>query len=399
MALNKTEYILKSISKIKNKKWEFFIITRIIHALPDDVEFITQQLVRLSDGNRALTDLYFPQFNVHLEIDEPHHENQKVEDLKREQDIIKRTDHSVVRIQIASNKADKVERTLEDIKSDTDSFTQMILDLREQQLSQSNFVPWDFEHRYTSMPVIKLGRVAIKDNVVFQKQIEALRCFGFKGNGYQRGAWQIPDGSKDWVWFPRLYKHGIWNNQLIDDGMRIIEEALPNKDEALKSIKKQKARQSSGGSNKFIVFAKAPNSLGFNLYRYVGTFSMNLDESTDTKIIFDRVSDEEKVRPIDRGSNVCPVCKQGIPFSSRYPNYVCDRCSVNPVDEEGRSLTFWNQSVSGGFEARYSDTNEIRDSHICYINNIKCWAGEAHMGGIVIQPFASISTEEKIHEP
>ncbi|WP_339366644.1 AbaSI family restriction endonuclease [Vibrio sp. V12_P9A6T4] len=270
-----------------------FTITRIIHALPDDVEFITQQLVRLPDGNRALTDLFFPQFNIHLEIDEPHHKNQKVKDLKREQDIIKRTEHSVERIQIAS---DKVERTLESIKSDTDSFIEKILALRCNKLSQGSFVPWDFEHGYSSIPVINLGKVAINDNVVFQKQIEALRCFGFKGNGYQRGAWQIPDSSKDLVWFPRLYEHGIWHNELTSDGMKIIERALDNNEEAIESIKKQKERQISGKCNKSIVFARAKNSLGFNLYRYVGTFLMNLEESTDSEIIFDRVSEEEKVR-------------------------------------------------------------------------------------------------------
>ncbi|MCV5754273.1 hypothetical protein OFN51_36305, partial [Escherichia coli] len=85
-------------------------------------------------------------------------------------------------------------------KSDTDDFIQMILSLRGKQLKKGCFVPWDFEHRYSSLPVINAGRVAIEDNVVFQKQIEALRCFGFKGNGYQRGAWKIPDGSNDWVW-------------------------------------------------------------------------------------------------------------------------------------------------------------------------------------------------------
>ncbi|HCG6670454.1 TPA: hypothetical protein NJ211_004651 [Vibrio parahaemolyticus] len=390
MSLNKTEYILKSISKIKNKRWEFFVITRIIHALPDDVEFITQQLVRLPDETRALTDLYFPQFDIHLEIDEPHHENQKVEDLKRERDIIKRTEHSVVRIQIASDKTGKVERRLEDIKSDTDSFIKMIISLRDEQLKQGCFVPWDFEHRYSFLPVINAGRVAIEDNVVFQKQIDALRCFGFKGNGYQKGAWKVPDGSNDWVWFPRLYEHGIWRNELTPDGMQIIESALDGKQEALESIKKQKENQIAGKNNKSIVFAKVKDSLGFNLYRYVGTFLMNLDKSTDTKIIFDRVSEEEKVRFVP---NTCPICKEKVEVSSRYPNYVCKRCSVNPVDEKGHSLSFWNQSVSGGFEARYSDTNEIRDSHICYINGVKCWADEAHMGGIVIQPFSNAPTE------
>ena len=63
-------------------------------------------------------------------------------------------------------------------------------------------------------------------------------------------------------------------------------------------------------------------------------------------------------------------------------------CFVKAVDENGRSLSFSNVSFSGGFAARYADTREERDSHICYIDGVKCWADEAHMGGIVIQPYA-----------
>lgn len=294
MQLTKTEYILRSISKIRNKKWEFFIVTRIIHALPDDIEFITQQLVRFPDGTRALTDLYFPQFNIHVEIDERFHEGQRDADSKRELDIIQVTEHSITRIKIAdSNKQD---RPLNEICSDVDSIVNKILALKNEQISTNEFCPWDFERRYSAKPVIESGIVSIKGNIVFQKQIEALRCFGFKGKGYQRGAWQIPDGSKDMVWFPRLYEHGLWHNELTADGKKIIERALNNNEEALVSIQKQKEREVADGSRKTIVFAKARDSLGFNLYRYVGTFRMNLDESTETEIIFDRVSEEEKVR-------------------------------------------------------------------------------------------------------
>jgi len=60
------------------------------------------------------------------------------------------------------------------------------------------------------------------------------------------------------------------------------------------------------------------------------------------------------------------------------------------VDEDGRALGFGNESFSGGFVAWYKDTNETRDSHICYINGIRCWADEAHMGGIAIHIYDDI---------
>lgn len=94
--------------------------------------------------------------------------------------------------------------------------------------------------------------------------------------------------------------------------------------------------------------------------------------------------------------NYCPICNQELPFSSRYPNYLCKRCSSYPVDEDGRTLKFWNESISGGFDARYIDTNELRDSHICYVNGRKCWAEEARMGGIVIQLLDEKLAAEKL---
>lgn len=82
----------------------------------------------------------------------------------------------------------------------------------------------------------------------------------------------------------------------------------------------------------------------------------------------------------------CPICSSSVPFSERYPRYVCNKCYLKATDELGRPLRFANVSFSGGFAALYADTHEERDSHVCYIDGIKCWADEAHMGGIVIQP-------------
>lgn len=84
----------------------------------------------------------------------------------------------------------------------------------------------------------------------------------------------------------------------------------------------------------------------------------------------------------------CPICSASVAHSERYPQYVCDDCFVKATDEDGRSLSFSNVSLSGGFAAIYRDTHEESDSHICYIDEIKCWADEAYFGGIVIQPLA-----------
>ena len=83
---------------------------------------------------------------------------------------------------------------------------------------------------------------------------------------------------------------------------------------------------------------------------------------------------------------ICPICQKEVEPYSRYPHYICPSCAENPVDENGKALEFFNESISGGFIARDKGTNEIRQSHICFIQGVECWADEARFGGIVIQP-------------
>ncbi len=83
----------------------------------------------------------------------------------------------------------------------------------------------------------------------------------------------------------------------------------------------------------------------------------------------------------------CPICSASVEPNVRYRDYICLECCSKAVDETGRKLGFGNESFSGGFVAWYADTNETRDSHICYIEHIECWADEAHMGGIVIRVY------------
>lgn len=290
--LTKSEYILRSLQKIRNKKWEYFIVSRIIHALDDDdIEFVTQQYVRKQDGSYALTDLYFPQFNLHLEIDEPHHENElaRQKDSLRTRDLVLVTGHTVARLK--TQKEDGTLKTLSEVRRDVDDFVKK---LKLQKTSQSGFVPWDLETRYSPEPVIQRGIVRISDNVVFRTQIDAMRCFGFRGNGWQKGAWTIPDGSNDYLWFPRLYEHSIWRNEISEDGTEIRERAINS--EGRLSIEKQRQVIDEHPNRRAIVFAKAQDALGFNLLRYVGTFQPRQSEADPDVITFDRIATSEKVR-------------------------------------------------------------------------------------------------------
>jgi len=90
----------------------------------------------------------------------------------------------------------------------------------------------------------------------------------------------------------------------------------------------------------------------------------------------------------------CPICHAELSPNPRYPNYVCRDCAGKAVSADGRRLEFYNVSLSGGFQAVYSDTKEVHNSHECFIEGVKCRADEARFGGIVIE--RCIALEERI---
>ena len=79
----------------------------------------------------------------------------------------------------------------------------------------------------------------------------------------------------------------------------------------------------------------------------------------------------------------CPICLADVTPSARYPKRVCSGCWSRAVDETGRALGF-GYSKDVGYCVLYADTNEPRDTGICFIDGIRCWAGEDYWGGSVV---------------
>ena len=68
--ISNDDYLLRNISKIKHKKWELYIITRILHSLNDpDIEYTCQQFVKTKSGRRYLADICFPTLKLYYEIE------------------------------------------------------------------------------------------------------------------------------------------------------------------------------------------------------------------------------------------------------------------------------------------------------------------------------------------
>ena len=71
---SKAGYITNSLSKIRHKRWELYVISRVVHLLDDlEIEFVCQQAIILENGTHKFADMFFPQFNIYLEVNEKHH--------------------------------------------------------------------------------------------------------------------------------------------------------------------------------------------------------------------------------------------------------------------------------------------------------------------------------------
>lgn len=89
--MSKTDYILRSLSKITKKRWEHYVINRIFHKLDDpEIEFVCQQCIRKANSPDKiyLADLFFPQLALYLEIDEEHHDSDEAKKRMQRGDLI-----------------------------------------------------------------------------------------------------------------------------------------------------------------------------------------------------------------------------------------------------------------------------------------------------------------------
>lgn len=86
-------------------------------------------------------------------------------------------------------------------------------------------------------------------------------------------------------------------------------------------------------------------------------------------------------------SKLCPICNELMAISDRYPNSICKKHYGECLDKNGNTVTYENTCIGGGFASYHTIGHTIvkGDDGICFVRDRKCTAGEAHLGGIVIQ--------------
>ena len=265
--LDELTYYAKLLTKLRNKKYEFYVVSRIIHLLNDtEIQFTTQQVVRKNDGRRYLIDLYFPQFQIAVEIDESHHLSNEEADRVREREIVTSADVKIFfRIKCDNNS---------NLASVHQQIDELINEIRLQK-DNGNFKPYSYQDEFSVEKWLKVGRLRIDDGAKFRTHADVLRLFGKDYTLHQASI--SPLNEKVQVWFPKLYKNNDWVNTIDNGGKEINQTKVGNAME-IKEIKDS------------IVFAHQKDVLGNIYYSFKGVFRCK--KHTENEISYKRIATE-----------------------------------------------------------------------------------------------------------
>lgn len=281
MKTPKLDYLLRQLKSTKGKWYENYVITRIIHSLPTNIKYVTQQYVKRQDGH-ALIDLYLPQLNIAIEVDEGQHsdEENKKSDKLREiditssiKDVIPDMDLAIKRIPIYNEDDNNELYKIDEFNLVIDKKIDEIL----QKIKVTKFDDWDPDEDYGEKSIEryrKKGMIDCKEDVAVRRSFYAVNIFkepDNKINGWQRAAYKLfeENGIKIYLWFPKLYETKDWKNSISEDGNIINTKCVSLTPELEEKIEGNKEDTGTGIS---IVFAHGTDNLGHTLYRFKGIF-------------------------------------------------------------------------------------------------------------------------------
>ena len=282
----KYRYVKAQLAKTNKKNDENYVVTRIWNKLDnEDIKFVTQQYVRRPDGKYALTDMFFPQLNVHVEIDEGYHlsDLQMQEDRIRQNDIVSVTNHGIYRIDVTTN-----------LKSVHKQIDALVEELNKKIKEKGTaFIPWEVEKEFSPETYIERGYIDLKDNIAFRTCKDVANVFGHRYKGFQQGGTMHPYFPDTLICFPKLYPNGEWDNTLSFDGKTIEEK---NKDNKKARIHMEKVIESE--PHKRIVFAKVKGPLGYIMYKFKGEFKLDKIASTEKGcLVWNQIAESVKTYP------------------------------------------------------------------------------------------------------
>ena len=287
--MEKIEYITNQLKKTFGKKYENYCITRIYSLINrTDVKFVTQQLFKRQGNSIALADLYFPQINLWVEIDEQHHKEQEISDLIRSNEVVEMNKIS----DEARKKYEALEevinpgieepyriiiynKSLEEINIQIDEVVNEI-NKRISDLGK-DFIPWiSIDSRPEEF--IKKGVIKVSDNAKFRTVEIIGNLFNMKKiSFYQKIHGYVHIKDDIYYWCPTLKIIGdecdnnAWENEISEDGNIIYENQKNKNENYLNSVVDENPTR--------YIFTKFKDETGVMIYKFKGVFTLDIEET------------------------------------------------------------------------------------------------------------------------
>lgn len=287
----KLEYISRLLQRTSGKRIEHYVISRIWHLLDNyDIKMTPQQYVSRKLSKYALTDVYFPQIGLHVEVNEPAHydsEERIMSDLRRKQEIETNTGHEIVVIDCRED----ILGIHKQIKELTDKINFKI----NRQISEGIFKPWKPENEHNPIYWKNKGLISITDEVSLNTIGDICLLFDADYSktkrGYLRkGGILSPKSDNQWIWWPSEQPRSGWLNHFDEVGGIITET---HSDEKKKS---DHFYQHSQATFIRIVFFHYKDILGLTKYKYVGVFINDKEKSNpDIGTVWKRIGTELEI--------------------------------------------------------------------------------------------------------
>ncbi|MDD4375533.1 MAG: hypothetical protein PHR25_02010 [Clostridia bacterium] len=278
--MEKKEYITNQFKKTFGKKYENYCITRIYHQLNrNDIQIVTQQLFKRDNGI-ALADLFFPQINFVVEIDEKHHKDKNEEDEKRTKEIIKNKLASLDEVIFEPLIIERIDVT-KDIEAINDEITRIVeIILKKITIQRDNFLLWEVVYNMPKFYIDK-GYIDFEENVKFRTVKEVSDLFNM---GYKEGSqvtFKHTGFDNEYFWCPKLKlnnndfgKSIPYTNEITLDGKYIYESSKE------KSFKFANDILNDSTQTRF-VFGYYRDSSGENMYKFRGVFELDIDKTKE----------------------------------------------------------------------------------------------------------------------
>lgn len=276
----KLNYLSKTFSKIDRKGIETYVIARIWNKLDNlDVKMVCQQYVKREDGY-ALLDLYFPQINFGVEVNEKHHLTQEEEDKARKQEVEFLANVTIHTIHCEKSSLIDIHKQIDDVVTEIKNIIN----------TTPNFKPW--HDTLSPKDYREQGILRVEDDIMLSTVDDICDLFEVPvpKRGFLRcGAVELSQDPNIIVWWPNAV-HKNWANEITVDQEIITEYYkldLEKRNQHIEEHLKKGQRR--------ITFYHKRDIFGISYYRFVGVYEIDKELSKkENKCIWRRVDTEYK---------------------------------------------------------------------------------------------------------